>query len=65
MKQKTKCSQRRGAFHLEDNMDPIAALIISLVMLVGITALKFAHIISLDTLLICVILILIYNRLML
>ena len=46
-------------------MDPIAALIISLVMLVGITALKFAHIISLDTLLICVILILIYNRLML
>jgi len=50
---------------LEDKMDPISALIITFLMLVGITALKITHMISFDTFLICVILILIFNRLML
>ena len=44
-------------------MDPIAAHIISLVILVGIATLKITHMISFDAFLICVILILIYNRL--
>ena len=45
-------------------MDPISTLIITFLMLVGITALKITNMISLDTFLICVILILIFNRLM-
>ena len=50
---------------MEDKMDPISALIITFVMLVGITALKITHMISFDAFLICVILILIFNRLIL
>ena len=45
-------------------MDPITALIITFVMLTGITALRITQIINFDAFLICAILILILNRLM-